>query len=373
MWKRCTGGAWHTWKLGTLRKQGPTLSRSVAICFFCLHFCSGTAFHSEDIEEETRVIANQETRNFHVDCWDAFHLSQLRQRRIIVDGRTFCSDDKDWQIFLKWCYYSDTEAQKEGAGKSHKLSTFPLLQVRSDFAISWMHLILWHFAIDLHTLTVHKVAACRQLQNVDTWSRDLCHSIKDWRDLLTSGFHLNWVLGTFWVLCGNIEMQTLESKPPKPLQMDFVASWHLGCSQEAELKARKQFKGLFDKRPGELSQEGPEETLKQNSTQESLITKETQSGTQENPEEEDDKEEYDMSQKATTRLHSLYKVGERFLRRFSNGKCTILWSPQSPQYDILLEYGGRWGNRSSLVTPACTTLSLPMNGPSEIWVWLYLW
>lgn len=99
--------------------------------------------------------------------------------------------------------------------------------------------------------------------------------------------------------------------------------------QEAELKAKRQFKGLFDKRPGEISQDLSEEIPNQpvmdhvNNNEDNVLTpqKPDDGIIQETADDDDDD---DVPQRATSKLASVYRAGERLIRRFSYGKCTIL-------------------------------------------------
>ncbi|CAM6034964.1 unnamed protein product [Sphagnum compactum] len=90
--------------------------------------------------------------------------------------------------------------------------------------------------------------------------------------------------------------------------------------QEAELKARKQFKGLFDKRPGELSEETIVETPGHESTETSI----TQDSKAETLEKSETVEDATAPPQATTPISRLFKVGHRFLRQHIPGKCAIL-------------------------------------------------
>lgn len=90
--------------------------------------------------------------------------------------------------------------------------------------------------------------------------------------------------------------------------------------QEAELKARKQFKGLFDKRPGELSEETIVETPGHESTETSI----TQDSKAETLEKSETVEDATAPPQATTPISRLFKVGHQFLRQHTPGKCAIL-------------------------------------------------
>lgn len=93
--------------------------------------------------------------------------------------------------------------------------------------------------------------------------------------------------------------------------------------QEAELKAKKQFKGLFDKKPGELS-EDTEVVKPTEETQEKTIDDEEHPSASTDEHQEENQEESHVPERATSRLSRLLKGGEHLLRRFTFGKCTIL-------------------------------------------------
>lgn len=93
------------------------------------------------------------------------------------------------------------------------------------------------------------------------------------------------------------------------------------------MKARRQFKGLFDKRPGEISEDLSEEIPKQlvtehvNNSEDNIPTPlKPEDGIIKETAEDDD----GVPPRVMSKLASLYRAGERLIRRFSYGKCTIL-------------------------------------------------
>ncbi|XP_024390652.1 peptidyl-prolyl cis-trans isomerase PASTICCINO1 isoform X1 [Physcomitrium patens] len=96
--------------------------------------------------------------------------------------------------------------------------------------------------------------------------------------------------------------------------------------REAELKAKKQFKGLFDLKPGELS-EGLEEVKPVSEIHEKTVVNEElpiASMDQHQHSKHETEEGSHESPRASSRLLRLLKGGEHLIRTVTFGKCTIL-------------------------------------------------
>lgn len=85
--------------------------------------------------------------------------------------------------------------------------------------------------------------------------------------------------------------------------------------QEVETKQRKQFKGLFDKKPGEIAEAGTEEKGDQNGGEE-----------QKNAEKEDSDEAHEAVDGAPQRgwFSLFWPTGSRIFSALGLQRCTIL-------------------------------------------------
>lgn len=88
--------------------------------------------------------------------------------------------------------------------------------------------------------------------------------------------------------------------------------------QEIEKKARKQFKGLFDKRPGEISEVGAE------SGEDEGLDEQNQNGRGSGATEGDKDGALDYEEQKVGLLGRIWPAGRRIFTALGLNRCTIL-------------------------------------------------
>ncbi|KAG0618714.1 hypothetical protein M758_4G087100 [Ceratodon purpureus] len=182
---------------------------------------------------------------------------------------------------------------------------------------------------DTNNSLLLNVAACYQKLREYLKSIETCNKVLEGNPHHVKGLFRR---GTAYMETGDFDEARADFKQMMTIDKATTADANAALQklkkreQEAELKAKKQFKGLFDKKPGELSEEPDEVMPVKENLEETIANQEQTSASTDQHQEikEEKEEEINVPHGATSRLSRLLKGGEHLIRRFTFGKCTIL-------------------------------------------------